>query len=377
MDKNIKIVVWVVAVLVVVWLGISLFLNSNNTASSTVKIGVIAPLSGDAAAYGQEAQKVLNYRLAEINAEKGTKFELVYEDGKCTGSDAVNAFQKLTDIDGVKLIIGGLCSSETLGIVPLTKDGKALAVSPWSSNPAIEGASPYLFSTSYSDNAIGDTIANEMSKFSKVAIITEQNDYNVGVKNVWEKKIAEYPNAKVVSNEVFSKGASDFRSLLLKVKKTNPEAILLNPNAGTTAKNLLKQLAEMKDWKGYKMYSQIAYLADNTRTSVGNFANGMIIVDAPNLTDQKFLDYKAKIEKAEGAIPTLGNYYTASAIDTLNIVTSLVRELGNDQKAVRDAINTRTFKGGYLGDIYFGGHSFKQGSLGAVYVVENGKAVPK
>ena len=125
------------------------------------------------------------------------------------------------------------------------------------------------------------------------------------------------------------------------------------------------------------MYSQIAYLADNTRTSIGSFANGMIIVDAPNLTDQKFLDYKAKIEKAEGAIPTLGNYYTASSIETLNIITSLVRELGNNQKAVRDAISTKTFKGGYLGDIYFGGKSFKQGSQGAAYVVENGKAIQR
>ena len=376
MDKNVKIVVWVVAVLVVAWLGFSLFGNSN-TATGTVKIGVIVPLSGDAAAYGQEGQKVLNYRLAEINAEGGTKFELVYEDGKCTGADAVNAFQKLTDVDGVKLIIGGLCSSETLGIAPLTKDGKALEVSPWSSNPTIEGASPYLFSTSYSDNAIGDTIANEMSKFSRVAIITEQTDYSIGVKNVWEKKIAEYPDVKIVSNEIFPKGATDFRSILLKVKKTNPEAILLNPYAGVTAENLLKQLAEMKDWTGYKMYSQIAYLADNTRSSVGSFADGMIIIDAPNMTDKNFLDYKAKIEKAEGPVPTLGNYYTASAIETLNIVTSLARELGTDQKILRDAISTRTFKGGYLGDIYFGGHSFKQGSQSAVYVVENGKAVPR
>lgn len=375
MDKNIKIVAWVVAVLIIIWLGFSLF-GKSNMASGTVKLGVIVPLSGDAAAYGQEVQKILNYRLAEINAEKGTKFELDYEDGKCAGSDAVSAFQKLTDVDGVKIILGGLCSSETLSIAPLTKDGKALALSGWSSNPTVEGASPYVFSSSYSDTATGETLAAEMSKFSKVAIITEQNDFNIGIKNVWEKKIAEYPNIKIVANEIFPKGGTDFRNLLAKVRKANPEAILLNPNVGVTAGNLLKQLAEIKDWKGYKTYSQFAYLPDNTRTSVGNFANGMILVDAPDLTDKKFLDYKAKIEKAEGPIPTIGNYYTASTIDNLSIVTSLVRELGNNQKAVRDALSTRTFKG-YLGDIYFGGHSFKQGSRGAVYVVENGKVAPR
>lgn len=277
-------------------------------------------------------------------------------------------------MDGVKIIIGGFCSSETLGIVPLTKDGKALAVSLGSSNPTIEGASPYVFTLSYSDHVVGETLAAEMSKFSKVAIITEQNDFNIGIKNVWEKKIAEFPNAKVVANEIFPKGGSDFRSLLAKIRRANPDAILLNPNPGVTAGNLIKQLAEMKDWKGYKIYTQFAYLADNTRTSVGDFANGMIIVDAPSLTHEDFLTYKANIEKVVGPIPTLGSYYTASAIDDLDILTSLIRELGNDQKAVRDALASRTFKG-YLGDTYFGGYSFKQGSKGGVYSVENGKAV--
>lgn len=356
-------------------IGIGLSLRKKSAVNNTpLKIGVIAPLSGDAAAYGQEAQKILNHRLAQVNAEKGVKFQLVWEDGKCTGNDAVSAFQKLTDVDGVKIIIGGFCSSETLGIAPLTKDGKALALSLGSSNPTIEGASPYVFTLSYSDQVVGETLAEEMGTSSTVAIITEQNDYNIGIKNVWEKKIAEYPSVKIVANEIFPKGGSDFRNLLAKIRKEKPGAILLNPNPGVTADNLLKQLAEMKDWKGYKMYTQFAYLADTTRTSVGDFANGMTIVDAPNLTNPAFLNYKAEIEKTEGPIPTLGTYYTASAIDDLAILTSLMRELGNDQKAVRDALAERSFKG-YLGDIFFGGHSFKQNSRAAVYTVIDGKAV--
>lgn len=342
--------------------------------SDTVKIGFIGPLSGDAAAYGQEAQKLLRHRLSEINARAGSKFEIVWEDGKCSGVDAVNAFQKLTDVDGIKIMIAGFCSSETLAIAPLTKDGKALTLSLGSSNPTIEGASPYVFTLSYSDQVVGETLAQEMNKFSKVAIITEQNDYNIGIKNVWEKKIAEYPNVKVVANEIFPKGGTDFRNLLSKIRQAGPDAILLNPNVGITAENLLKQLTEMKSWTGYKIYTQFAYLADNSRAAVGSFANGMIIVDAPDLTDSAFLSYKAAFEKSEGPVPTLGNYYTASTIDDLDILTSLIRELGNDQKKVRDALSTRTFHG-YLGEIRFDGHSFKQDSRGGIYMVEDGKAI--
>lgn len=95
------------------------------------------------------------------------------------------------------------------GFAPLAREGKALVVSGWSSNPTIESASPYVFTLSYSDQVMGETLAAEMSRFSRVAIITEQNDFNIGVKNVWEKKIAEFSNVQVTANEIFPKGGSD------------------------------------------------------------------------------------------------------------------------------------------------------------------------
>ncbi len=370
MDRKTKIWIGLAVVVVAVLVGWSAFRKGPANAD-VVKIGVLAPVSGDIGAYGQEVQRIVNYEIKKINSQNGTKLEVVLEDSKCSGSDAVNAFQKLTDVDGVKVVIGGLCSSETLGVAPLTKDGKAVVISYGSSNPDIEGASPYVFSLSYSDQVIGQTLAREMGQYERVAIISEQNDFNIGIKKVWEAALAS--NVRVVASETVPKGSTDFRNTLAKIRQANPQAILLNPNPGVTAQNLLKQLAEMKDWKGYTLYSQIAYLADNTRTAVGSFAEGMVVVDAPNLTDPKFLAYKSDIEKNEGPLPTLGNYYTASTLDDLDIVASLVRELGNDPKAIRSALVSRTFHG-FLGDIRFDGHSFKQGSVGAVYVVRNGKA---
>jgi branched-chain amino acid transport system substrate-binding protein len=377
MSKTAKTILWIIVILVVIWIGYALMHKRTSAPVSPepIKIGFIGPLSGDAAAYGQESQKVLDYRLAEINAKSDQKFQIVYEDGKCSGSEAVSAFQKLTDIDGIKIMIAGFCSSETLGIAPLTKDQKVLAVSLGSSNPTIEGASPFTFSLSYSDQIMGETLATEMSKYSKVAILTEQNDYNIGIKDAWSNKLKEYPNVKVVANETFPKGGTDFRNVLEKIKKTNPDAILLNPNVGVTAENLLKQLAEIKDWNNYKIYTQFAYLSDDSRKAVGNFAEGMEIVDAPNLVDPTFLNLKAKIENEKGSLNTLGNYYTASSIDDLDILTGLIGELGNDAQKVRDALATRHFSGFIAKDIYFSGKSFVQIHQAGKYIVQAGKAV--
>jgi ABC-type branched-subunit amino acid transport system substrate-binding protein len=376
-NKTLWVGLAVIVVLVLVGVAYAVRNNKNNQGSASgdmVKIGVIAPLSGDTAAYGTELQKVLDYELVKINAQPGTKFVLDYEDGKCTGKDAVAAFQKLTNVDGVKIIIGGTCSGETLGIAPLTKDGAALAVSSFSSNPTIEGASPYVFSLSYSDEVVGNTLADQMSKFPKIAIITEQGDYAIGVKNVFEKELAKYPNAKIVADETFPQGSTDFRSLLAKVRNAAPDAILLNPLPGVTAPALLKQLAEVTDWKGYKLYGQFTYLGDDIRSPVGNFAEGMTIVDAPAMTDPTFLAYQTEIQNAKGTLADIGNYYTASSLDDLDILTSLIRKVGNDPKAVRDALSSGTFQG-YLGTISFDGHSFKQGSQGGVYIVQGGKAI--
>src|SRR3989344_319096 len=117
MDQNTSNKMWywivgLVVVVVIVYLGASGRFGGSQfspAGGQTVKIGFITPLSGDAAALGQEEQKVVAYRVKQINdaaGESGTKFEFIYEDGKCSGNDAVSAFQKLTNIDGVKIILG-------------------------------------------------------------------------------------------------------------------------------------------------------------------------------------------------------------------------------------------------------------------------------
>jgi branched-chain amino acid transport system substrate-binding protein len=350
--------------------------NNSGTQMKTVKIGVIMPLSGDAAAYGEQAQRVMEYYLPQINErykDKNIKFEAVYEDGKCSGNDAVSALQKLTDIDGAKIIIGGFCSSETLAIAPLTKDGHVLAVSVGSSNSAIEGASPYLFTFSYRDDVVAKKIAAETGKYKTVAIISEQNDYNVGMRKNWLEGMKAYPDTQIVADETFPKGATDFRSILEKVKKTNPDIIFLNPNAGPTAQDLLKQLAEMKDWNTYKLVSQFSYASPETLKVAPQKSEGMIIVDSPSINNPELLAIKKDIETSKGTLTDLGIYYTASTIDTLNVVTSLIAELGNDPKLVRQALVTRDFKGYISDDINFKNSNFTPTGA-AVYIVKNGVA---
>ncbi len=346
-----------------------------NGEMKTIKIGAIMPLSGDAGSYGEQGQRVMDYQIEKINEKykkDNIQFQLVYEDGKCMGNDAVNAYQKLTEIDGVKFLMGGFCSSETLAIAPLTKDGSAF-VAAVASSPVVNKASDYVFSFSFSDDLTGQKLADEMSKYKKVAIISEQNDYNIAIEDVWKQTLkAKYPDVQIVASEKYPKSGSDFRNVLEKVKKAQPDAILLNPNAGAPSQNLLKQLAEMKDWKGYHLFGAIAYMTESTLKLAPETVEGMTIVDTPLITNPEFTAVRAEIEKQKGTVADIGNYYTAALMDDLNVMTSLIVEFNGDPKAARNAFVTRDFKG-YISDSFnFRDSSFPSVSP-AVYVIKNTK----
>src|SRR3989344_7864758 len=149
----------------------------------TYKIGVMYPLTGDAAAYGIPIQKTTKYAADAINAKggvNGRKLELVYEDSKCNPKDGNAAAQKLINIDKVKVIIGGVCSGETLGAAPLANDNKVVMISPSATSPDITlKGGDFVFRLAPSDayaGVVASDYAYSSLKFKKAAIISESTD---------------------------------------------------------------------------------------------------------------------------------------------------------------------------------------------------------
>lgn len=379
MKKNTLAVITALLSLTFVVTGCSESTGNTPITSTTVpvyRIWVIAPLTGDAAVYGEEEKRVLDYRVEQMNKDaikNGYKVELVYEDGKCDGAAASAAFQKLTDIDGTKMILGGFCSSESLAMAPLLDTKKdVLLISAASSSPVIEGKHPRLFSLSYNDNTIGEWIVSELKKYKKVAIISEQNDYNQGVHDVVVNELKKNaPETLVIIDEWFSKGSTDFRNELEKLKKSGADAVFLNPNAGVTAEAMLRQIAEIKDWKT-QFVSHIAYMSPDVIKIAPQAVEGTIVFDAPTVNSPEFIKYQNEIIAEKGSLKNLGTYYTASFIDTLDMIINLTKQYGENTEQIRNAISTGTFHG-WLGDIHFDGHSFIQWIPSARFIVHNGK----
>ena len=77
--------------------------------TSPFRIGVMESLTGAGDTYGNVAVQAKTMAMDEINDAggiNGRMLELVIEDSKCSAQDAINAYNKLTDVDGMKIILG-------------------------------------------------------------------------------------------------------------------------------------------------------------------------------------------------------------------------------------------------------------------------------
>lgn len=351
----------------------SLFVSacaSSQSNAELIQIGVIAPMTGDAAAYGEEVKNVLDYQISMVNeasASQGYQFELLYEDGQC-GTAATTAFQKLTDVDGVNFILGGLCSSESLAIAPLLEGKNIVAVSALSSSPELDGISPNFLSLSYNDAGVGEGIAEKMSDYTSVAFLTEQNDYNIALYDTVMAHLDK--NVQVLADETVEKGATDFRNALQKIKAAEPDAVFFNVNAGITAQTMLKQLFEIDGWEVTKIGS-FTLMDDDYIALSPEKMEGFVVIDTPKINSTEFLAVQEAITVSQGSTENIGAYYTAATLDALNVLTTAILAADADPAQTLKELRSKSYEG-YIGTIRFDQETFVQGIGTAVYSVKGG-----
>jgi branched-chain amino acid transport system substrate-binding protein len=231
-----------------------------DTGTGPLKVGVIVPLTGDAAVYGEPARNVLQEAVDEINAAggiNGRQISLIVEDAKCTGTDAANATQKLVNVDKVQVIIGGFCSSESLSAVPIAAQGKVAIISPGSSSPKLTDISPYFVRNYPSDSAQGAVLANIAytdKGWRTVAFLQEQTDYAQGVYTAFSDVFQKLGGT--VTNESFPTATTDFRTAVAKVKSANPDAVFLSVQTPAVAGRILTQMSQL-GWKPHLLVADV------------------------------------------------------------------------------------------------------------------------
>ena len=178
----------ILSFVVVVVLGLLWWNQSKNSAvpatGEPIKIGGIFILSGEGASWGEAAKNGMELAIKEINAEggiEGKPLQGIYEDDGSDPSKAISAFNKLTNSDGVKFIIGPNWSNTGLSLIELIKQHGVVAISPSLGLPAYNESSEYIFNTWPHDEILSENLAQYVydKGYRNVAVF--------GANDVWVK----------------------------------------------------------------------------------------------------------------------------------------------------------------------------------------------
>ena len=217
-----------------------------------VKIGVILPMTGPAALYGEQANRGVQLAAKMVNGAGGIlggrPVNILLEDDQANPVEGVNAVKKLMNRDRTKLITGGVNSSVSLAELQVTKEAGLLHIVTVSTAPAIrEQGHPSLFALQPT-NTMKDDFAlpwiAQVLKPKNVVHLVENTDYGkVELEELKKHWGASGP--KIVATETFQLGESDFTIHLNKFKALKPDLFYLTTAAPSTIGAILKQAYEI------------------------------------------------------------------------------------------------------------------------------------
>ncbi|MEW6088772.1 MAG: ABC transporter substrate-binding protein [bacterium] len=209
-------------------------INNTFAEEKSIKIGVLLAHTGDLGTYGKVMKNGTILASEMINESGGVlkkKIELIHRDSQTDPTMAVDAAQKLIDIDKVAAIVGAISSGETIPITTsVAADKKVIVISPSSTSPEITNLNDndFLFRTVPSDALQCEVLASTAKEqgFKKISIIYVNNSYGEGLAETM-KQAFSVMGGKVLESVAFNPSQPTYRSEIQKTVKNEPDALLL------------------------------------------------------------------------------------------------------------------------------------------------------
>lgn len=305
--------------------------------SSEIRIGVVAPLTGPASAYGIPSVNAIILASEEINnggGINGRPIRLIIEDGGCDGKIASTIANKMINIDRVDVLMTG-CSGESMSVAPIANDHRLIQ---WA---FLTSARDYTLAGEYSFRNFPSTefYASEMARLASaqgsrtVAILAENTDFAISVTDSFADEFL-VSGGKIGFSQTFEKDEQDFRSMILKIEDSNVDTIIFQTQGEGSATAFYRQMREADLMGKYSIYTTTS--AGFTK-SVHEQSGGLESVTALDLyadpsTDQA-MDFLRKYEERFQTQPKTTFFYVAGAYDSLYVIVDGLSQCGHADSA--------------------------------------------
>jgi len=220
-------------------LALAITASSVGAATADVTIGVLTPLSGKGASYGQQQKNAIAMFLekyGDIGGPAG-KLQLVTYDTRGDNAEAINLTRKLIDSDQVLAIIGPQFSGEAEVSFPLAVRGQTPIITPMAAKAGITAANrPWAFRFALTTEKVYGPLLDAWLKkqaaskpIKDVVIFVDLKDAvsNYDAKTVFPPLLKER-GIKVADTISFQTGDIDFSAQVTRAKSLEPDGVIVS-----------------------------------------------------------------------------------------------------------------------------------------------------
>jgi branched-chain amino acid transport system substrate-binding protein len=128
----------------------------------SIKIGALAPLTGEAAGYGASSRNGYELAVAEWNSRGGVlgrPLELVLRDDQGSPAEGLAAVHRLVEQDRVVALLGATLSRVSYVAAPVAQSLGLPMVTPTSSDPGLTAVGDHIYRVCCTDRAQGEAAA--------------------------------------------------------------------------------------------------------------------------------------------------------------------------------------------------------------------------
>lgn len=276
--------------------------------TGTLKVGVIGPLTGGAALYGNAVDNGAAIAVEEINAfHPEFQIELNSQDDEHDAEKSVNAYNNLKDWDA-QTIIGCVTTTPCVAVASEAYADRMFMLTPSASATSVTEGKDNVFQLCFSDPNQGSASATYISENNlaeKVAIIYNNSDaYSTGIYQTFQAE-ADSIGLEVVSVTTFTDDtANDFSVQLTEAQNAEADLIFL-PIYYTPASLIMQQAASMNyDAKMFGVDGMDGILSlEGFDTSL---AEGVMLLTpfSADATDDATVSFVGKYQAKAGEIPS-------------------------------------------------------------------------
>lgn len=305
-------------------------------AAETVKIGVVGPRTGGAAATGKAFEEGIQLAIDYVNARGGVLgkgIEVVFEDTAGAPDKAASGFERLVTRDKVVMVLGESHSSAALAEIEVANRLKVpfVVVEAWA-DPITAKNYRYVFRAGPSNSGVvNETIAKWVvhQGFKKAYIVAENTDWGIGIADLTK---AALDAAGVQYGYLMTERTSqDLYTELNKIKAFDPDVVLAFVY-GTGLHTLVAQAGEVG-------LTPKAVVLDGAGppslwpdfwTNVGNYGNGATFVSSMHEKVELTAlaaEFRQAYDKAFGKAPT--DYKSRSMFDAILIAADAINRAGS------------------------------------------------